>query len=540
MDPQKTRRGRLGRLLLAVAFGSLWLGATTARADPRRGAPPDAFVDQGYYLDPRGVRVAFEPMYTGWFGAQRYGLHPVRALIENVGLLGIEVGVYWSDFSSSVVDWQFPDLGTKLTSNEAFRFDDNLLTTNYVFHPFAGTSHYAVTRSNGFGVWGGFAAAAGSSAIYELLLEWKELVSLNDLVVTPIGGTAMGEFFYQLGNYINSEPPAGQSHAGVAEALHQGTKTTLGLPRDVHDLLDRPSPPPSAARDNLGLSSAYWHRFRVYAAQEGVDDGRGPVRRLLGADATLELAAMPGFLRAGQFARAFSNGNFTSCTARILLDRNAHDTELAFDSHLLGHYQQDIRDTASGRRGYANELAFSMKLDYVTQSWGGRSDSYGIVHVLRPVERAWLALGPAEVHFGADISADFASIYSIAYESYTARYGEPGTKSSLKRHGYAHGFGFSGAGVAAFKLSGFELGARGEYGHYESLDGVERFQEQVTSQPHGSETLVRVLAYLRAEPEGSSFSGKLELLRDLRVSRLGEFEEQRDTVRFATAVGARF
>ena len=34
----------------------------------------------------------------------------------------------------------------------------------------------------------------------------------------------MGEFFFQLGNYINSEPPSAASHSGVGEVLHQGAE----------------------------------------------------------------------------------------------------------------------------------------------------------------------------------------------------------------------------------------------------------------------------------------------------------------------------
>lgn len=535
-------RGAGRWLSVAAGLAALSLLAAPASAEPGRGGAPQAFAAHGYYLDPRGARVAFEPMYEGWFGPERYPFSPLRAALENVGLLGVELGVYWSDFSSSVVDWQFSDLSSKLTSREAFRFDDNLLTTNYVFHPFAGTTHYVVTRSNGFPVWGGLAVAAASSAIYEFVLEWKELVSLNDLVVTPIGGTAMGEFFYQLGNYLNSEPPAAHRHAGVGEVLHQSAKSTLGLPRGVHDALDRPEPSPWAARDNLGLSSAYFHSFRVLAAQQSIQDRNGLVGRVFGADASFELAAMPGFQRVGQFQRWFSTGNFTSCKVRLFLEPGAHlhDTELAFDSHLLGHYQQDLRAAPGGKRGYANELALGMGLDYVTQGWPGSNDAYGVVHVLRPVERAWLALGPALLSFGLDAAADFASVHSIAYETYAARYGELGTKSSLIRHGYAHGLGLSTGVAAALEVTPFELGARGQYAHYESLDGAERYQETVTQQPHGSETVTRFAAYLRAEPAGSTFSGKLELLRNARRSALGRIVEERSTTRFVTAIGARF
>jgi hypothetical protein len=525
---------------LALGVGALLSSYTTsAGAEPRLASESGAPTEQGYYLGARGERVAFEPTYEAWFGSQRYRPRVLRAVLENAALLGLEVAVYWYDPGSNVVDWQFPNLGSKLTSREAFRFDDNLLTTNYLFHPFAGTTHYAVTRSNGFGVVGGFVAAASSSAIYELLLEWKELVSLNDLVVTPFGGTAMGEFFYQLGNYINSEPPGGQNHRAIPEVLHLGARTTLGLPRDLHDALDHPNPVPQAAPDNLGLSSAYWHRFRVLAAHAAIG-GNGHFASFWGPEASFELAAMPGFLRVGRFEQRFTNGNFTSANGRLLAGEGSYDAALSFDSHLFGYYTQDFDQVEAGKRGHAYEHAFSVGLDYLGRSHRGLSDEYGVIHLLKPVERGWWALGGVELHFSAELSADFAAVHSIAYEAYAQRHGRDGTKSSLQRHGYAHSWGFSGATLASMRVGGLELGAEAHYGRYESLDGAERFEEVVTEEPHGTESLLRMGAYLRAEPPRSAFSGKLELVRDARHSWFGIWHERRDNLRFGSALGFRF
>ncbi len=70
--------------------------------------------------------MAFGPLYDGWFGADRYQPDYARAGIEHAITFAVELGVYWFDPSQNVVDWQFPNLGSKLTSCEGFRFDDNL------------------------------------------------------------------------------------------------------------------------------------------------------------------------------------------------------------------------------------------------------------------------------------------------------------------------------------------------------------------------------------------------------------------------------
>jgi hypothetical protein len=118
---------------------------------------------EGFYYVPSGARVPFEPTYEGWLGSGRYQPNYARAVVENGILLLLELGVYWFDPDLNIVDWQFPDVGAKLTSREAFRFDDNLMQTNYLFHSFAGASHYVFTRTNGLGVLGSFGAAALSS-----------------------------------------------------------------------------------------------------------------------------------------------------------------------------------------------------------------------------------------------------------------------------------------------------------------------------------------------------------------------------------------
>ncbi len=92
-------------------------------------------------------------------------------------------------------------------------------------------------------------------------------------------------------------------------------------------------------------------------------------------------------------------------------------------------------------KGSRERQGFYTGLRFVSQQLLGREDQFGIVHLFAPVQRLWWRIGPALVTLDADVAPDFASLHSQAYESFAERYGREGTKSSLRRHGYFHGWG---------------------------------------------------------------------------------------------------
>jgi hypothetical protein len=525
------------QVISAAVLALLMAMSLPAYGEPRAATPAELYVDR------TGKVVPFHPVYESWFGSDRYQPNYGRAAVENALMMALEVAIYWYDPAINVVDWQFPDLDSKLSSSEAVRFDDNLLRTNYVFHPIAGSSHYLLTRVNGFGIPGSFAVAAGSSAAYELLFEWRELVSVNDLIVTPFGGMAMGEFVHQLNNYLNSEAPSVRTELreSPGSVVRGAAANTLGIFRRAHDELDHPAAPRRVPRDNLGLSSAYGHEFRIRVEQSAVENGHRRSGELYAFASELELQAMPGFLRPGRFSRWYANGNFTSFDLRVGFNGASRENEMVFDSHLAGWYSQAIRRSSAGLRGHAFESGVASGLVYVDRQWMGKRDEYGIVHFPHPVQRAWLFFGPAAIELSADVSADFASVRSASYALYAERFGTVGTKSSLMRHSYAHSWGASAGAAAAVLLDSFELGGSVRFGHYESIDGIERTQEEVVDDTHGVERLLDLRAHMQLEPKDSSVSARAEYRAMRRDSRLAEEFRQSSTFRsFTVGLGLRF
>lgn len=83
-------------------------------------------------------------------------------------------------------------------------WDSDLPVFNYILHPYSGAAYYMGARSQGFNVLGSFAYVTFISTVFwEYGIEaFNEVPSIQDLVITPIGGAVMGEGFYFAKRYI--------------------------------------------------------------------------------------------------------------------------------------------------------------------------------------------------------------------------------------------------------------------------------------------------------------------------------------------------
>ncbi len=79
-------------------------------------------------------------------------------------------------------------------------WDGDNLIFNYVLHPYAGAAYYMSARSCGFNCWGSFLYCLGVSTVFwEYGFEaFNEIPSVQDLFITPVIGSLMGEGFYIL------------------------------------------------------------------------------------------------------------------------------------------------------------------------------------------------------------------------------------------------------------------------------------------------------------------------------------------------------
>jgi hypothetical protein len=76
-------------------------------------------------------------------------------------------------------------------------WDNDGFTVNLLGHPYQGSFYFTAGRANGLGFWGSSALTMANSILWEYAFE-TETPSVNDLVVTTMGGAAVGEVLHRL------------------------------------------------------------------------------------------------------------------------------------------------------------------------------------------------------------------------------------------------------------------------------------------------------------------------------------------------------
>jgi hypothetical protein len=455
-------------------------------------------------------------------------------MFESTVFLGIGFAYYWFDPLANSADWDYPTLGAKLTF-ESVRFDNNLFATNHVLHPLAGTANYGFARVNGFAPAAAFASTAVFSIVWEYTLEYREQVSVNDMLFTPFGGMAMGEFAFQLGAYLNSAPGGGKSPQRIARA-------TLGLPQLVHDSMDGLEAPRTPPLDSLGFSSAFAHRFRLAYQETLVTDETRRLGSLHGFNVEATLVAMPGFLRPGRFSQTFSDGNFVEMRSRAGWGpEGMNDVNLDFRAALLGNYAQEISGRIGGQPvGRAALLALTSGFVFNQREILDRRDRYAIVHLFGPNAVGWVGSGGVLGMLDLGIFADFAGIHPVALSEWQAVNGRGEEKSILVRQSYAYTWGFSSRLRARLSVGSVELEGTLGYGEYDSVQGIDRLQEDVLRDVPLRDTMFDYGAHFELAPPSTPISLRVAASALRRTGRMGEAYETSYEQRLDLSAGLRF
>jgi len=105
-------------------------------------------------------------------------------------------------------------------------------------------------------------------------------------------------------------------------------------------------------------------------------------------------------------------------------------------------------------------------------------DRLGIVRAASAVADATLHVGPVRVRAAVDVSPDFAMITSLSWPAWLAT-GKPASKSVLHMKGYYYAVGLSVLPTVTFTTADVEAGFGAKWEAFASIDGVDRFQENV-------------------------------------------------------------
>jgi hypothetical protein len=452
----------------------------------------------------------------------------LQAWIGIVAILGIGTGWYWID-DRNIADWDKPSLKQRLTG-EAWRMDNNWFPMNFVYHPWTGASHYAVSRASHLGAIESALNSTLGSSLWEYVLEFNEKISINDMIVTPGAGITLGEFGHKLNGYLNTAPHPSAGKQALAWILGPG----VTLDRAIHG-----APPPTPGPlDRLGYSSAIWHDFRFSYSVGAVDDGRSDRPALHAYEARGTLVSIPGYLRPGRLRRFFSDADVTSLAMSIEQSSRGAGFRIDSDTAFLGWLVQDL-GYGSQPKGYASVIGLHAGYDYAT-SHGVFHEDFSAVHF---PSLGWdlhtRGLG-LSADLGLRAQLDFAGIGPPAYPLWKRAHPDAREKSILRKQQYYYAWGGSTEARAAVSAGPVRLSSELFLGAYDSIEGLDRTQHLVTDDVDAKDRLVEQTTRLEIQVPESPIGFGGFVSRRLWHSRVGDARKDLDIATIGARLTAEF
>ncbi len=477
-----------------------------------------------------------------------------RAGLELAALMAYSQARYWIRYSRFIEDWQFrltwDDQRRRFFTTEALRFDSNAFYLNWT-HAFAGMLYYEFGRTNNLNFWQSTIFSIGGSLYWEYIVEWREIISINDNIMTAIGGIPLGEAWYQLGRYFYSSP-------GVVGRFLSWLNPYLKF----NDWLDRKKPL-SAFHHNFNLSAQDVYLFLGYR-RSPVSANPALNTDNLAFSLHSRLYTDAGYGLPGRIDEKFTEPFYSQLDFDFMYHgKNREEIGATAKIVPFGRVKQNISSNGRGYSFYcglgsafflyvkrpvtdydAGKIPVNQPDDFHFELPRDFRDKLAAVHLLGPVAEVTWYSGPWKLRLKAEAYPSFGLINSLPLNRYSAENDIRSMKSTLKFYGYYYAFGPDFESLAEIQFRRVRLQAFSNYVYYRSIQGLDRFQNET-----GDENVLPVTddsvlfdsrwhygTSLEVRLPGTLFSimGSVEAVR--RWGRIHDFEERSLEKRFYLGV----
>lgn len=360
-------------------------------------------------LIPPSPPPATEPAHLGWALGE----------ISAVTLAG--TAWYWANTDLNDDDWELhwdvPSWRLKLTPDGA-RFDTNAFYINARNHPTAGVVNYQIGRANGFGVLGSTVLNVAASTFWEYFVEFKEIVSINDVIVNSSTGLAIGEPLLALGADLRQRSVA-------------------------HEVLSMAVAPFDALHGHGASRRPGWRHAVLVAGRRDARFHGDATRQEVELGFDVALARDPRTGQPGAFSGWTPAGAHNRLAGTLLFGDGEPEgpvtgARVATRTTLGGYARQAIDDDGVGGSVL---VAAATAFTYDTRRLpGGEHDRLALTHLGGGLLELAAYLPSATVRWETALYGDFALVDAHAFEAPPRFPGEVRT-SSMVAQGYYFGWG---------------------------------------------------------------------------------------------------
>ncbi len=460
----------------------------------------------------------------------------LRVLAVQLTAMAIGLGYYYMDRDLNALDWeygyQWSTLKTKFTG-DGYAFDSNYFDTNAIAHPVAGTFYYLGARSNRLKPLQSLGVSVASSALWEFAAEFRERVSINDMIVTPLSGVALGESLVQLAAFFDRSCDTTTNR--VLGAIF-GPLKTFG------DHRDHAQPLRATTCDARGWSLVGEHRFQVGLGAAAVGDldastnGYGVTE----LRASAEVIHLRRYGTPGHGWVTWADGNVAQLEVDVAAASfGLEDVRFQSRSLLAGVHHRDLRQSASGRV-VGSEALFGagFGFEYQRHRHGGEGERLHPIYVLEAPASFWrwrYLWGAQRLQATLIASATYAAVGTFALADYLET--ETGAELSAitRAHGYHHAFGIAMSPQLTWSTETLELGLDSRADRMFVVRGSSAGESRVDA----GETRRRARAWFSL---GSRRGPRWNLMTGItqRIGTLGDVRSEHVEVRLGTGLALRF
>lgn len=350
-------------------------------------------------------------------------------------------------------------------SGSGIRFDDNAGTTN-IGHSFAGSLYYSIARSNHFSSYQSFLFGLAAFTIWEAGAEYREIFSINDAIVTPVGGIAIAESSYQISQFFAKSKDTTRNH--IFKII---TNPIASINRYFDSINDVPLIMLPLGSD--GYPKNYWHEFKFYVGiiMASVSDDQGKTNNDLDIQSTdliktglnlgshFEVNKIFRFCKSGR-ASGFMTDTLYSSQEISLITSKAVVQSFSFDSEsvLLGFFARDIEKKKKKLHGYNYYVGLKTGL-HIQYSPAVYEDWYLAIEVLGITAEGTYFNGNWRFKNKPTASFLFSLVKPLVAEAYADSHNLNQAQSVFQTHQYFYAYGLVIADRLQISYKNWELEA---------------------------------------------------------------------------------
>lgn len=386
------------------------------------------------------------------------------ALLETAGFVAFGSTWYFVDYQANAHDWDFEfsaDTFAKKLSFDYVRFENNNFYHNAFGHVIAGSFYYNGWRGNGYTALESFLAATILSTFWEFVIEYREVASINDLIISPFGGLTMGEAFHQNAKVLLSQPP-----------------------NFVRSLLAALMDPPLFFQRYFDERDHTPPYRMVLSASFGANQftGGGGARTLASFAFDSEIFDAIAYGEGGPERGWQLDTPYTAFSGNVALGQGRGALDLRFRAtHVMLGYLARFSSEPDPDAGSSVFIGLASAFEHATRRLPDRTDRYGVADLVGPffnIDAQWKGVrlwGRAEAYF------DFGVVNAFALDTYARDHDITNTKSSIRDRRYYYGIGGALMVSGGFDIDGVRLSGGYRIFAMDSVEGRDRFQEEVTN-----------------------------------------------------------